>query len=753
MKRIIRAAGAAGLGAALLAAAWIHLPYPESKLDPGPALSLRIADRSGRLLREVLSDEGGRCRWLGLEGISPHLVRATIAAEDADFFLHPGIRPASIVRAAVQNVRRGRVVSGASTITQQVVRNIERRRRTLAAKVVEAWLALRLEHTLDKEGILVQYLNRVPYGNRTFGAEAASRLYFDKPCRHLGLAEAAFLAGLPRAPSASNPYRDIRPALARKSEILGRMRRAGLITAAELVRADAEPLRIVPARESFRAPHFCDSVLGALGGDARYGTREVRGTLDLALQEKVETLVRRRVEALRSRGISNGAAVVMDNATGDILALAGSSDFFSRADDGQVNGATALRQPGSTLKPFTYALALERGFTAASLIDDAPDAFPSIEGSYEPRNSDRRFHGPTRLRSALASSYNVPAVAVLEAVGPEPFYRRLRDLGFDSLARPPAHYGLGLTLGNGEVRLVELVRAYAAIANGGRFRRERTILGLTGRDGTEERFSPSADRDVLSPGAAYIITHILADADARVPTFGYRSPLGLPFPCASKTGTSKDYRDNWTVGFTTRHTVGVWVGNFDGRPMHDVSGITGCGPLFRDIMLLLAEGGPPGPFAEPPGIVHAGICPATGLLAASDCPGRIDEIFLSGTEPREACRGPHPSSEGPKPSAPTGIRAGVAPEVRVTYPSNGSVFRLDTVLRRTHQAIGLRADGRAAEAAGWVDWWIDGRSAGRSRPDRGFRWTLEPGVHVIVARTAPGGRAVESEPVQVTVAE
>jgi penicillin-binding protein 1C len=740
-------------GAALFAAS-LYIPYPASRLAPGAVLSLRILDRSGLLLREVLSDEGGRCRWLDLEGMSPHLVRATIAAEDKDFFLHGGVRLPSIVRAVVQNARRRRVVSGASTITQQVVRNIERAPRTVLVKLIEAWLAVRLEHTLSKTGILVQYLNRVPYGNGTFGAEAASRLYFDKPCRQLGPAESAFLAGLPRSPSASNPYRNIRSALERKTGVLRRMVRAGLITPGESRRADAEPLTIVPGGDRFRAPHFCDLVLDSLGARAKYGSREVRTTLDVGLQRKIEILLKRRIDSLRDRGISNGAAVVMDNRTGDILALAGSADYFAEADSGQVNGALALRQPGSALKPFTYALAIERGLTAASIIEDAPDAFPALDGNYEPRNYDRKFHGPIRLRSALASSYNVPAVSVLETLGPDLLYYKLKALGFDSLEKPPAHYGLGLTLGNGEVRLLELVRAYAALASGGRFRRERTVLARIDRNGREAAFGPEEAVDVIAPGAAYIITHILSDPDARVPAFGYDSPLRLPFPCAAKTGTSKDYRDNWTVGYTPAYTVGVWMGNFDGKPMHDISGITGCGPLFRDIHLLLAAGGVSRSFPEPAGLVRASVCPISGGLAGPVCPGSVAEIFIFGTEPKKPCDAVHASEGGPsrlRAADETGRGVLKGPAIRVAYPPDGSVFRIDTVLRREYQVLGLKAGGPAASGAGEIEWWINGRRAGRSRPDEGFPWNLEPGSYTIVARADSGGRTIESRPARITV--
>jgi penicillin-binding protein 1C len=750
-RRLLAVSALAGAG---LFAASLYLPYPASKLDPGAVLSLRILDRSGALLREVLSDDGGRCRWLGLEGMSPHLVRATIAAEDREFFLHSGVRLPSIIRALVQNARRGRVVSGASTITQQVVRNIERKPRTVLVKLIEAWLAVRLEHTISKPGILVQYLNRVPYGNGTFGAEAASRLYFDKPCRQLGLAEAAFLAGLPRSPSAANPYKNLRAALERKSSVLRRMVDAGLITPEESKQADAEPLNVVTGMERFRAPHFCDLVLDSLGGRAKYGSREVRTTLDLGLQKKIEVLLKRRVDSLRDRGISNGAAVIMDNGTGDLLALVGSADYFADADSGQVNGALSLRQPGSALKPFTYALALERGLTAASIIEDAPDAFPALDGYYEPRNYDRKFHGPIRLRSALASSYNVPAVSVLETLGPDLLYYRLKALGFDSLEKPPGYYGLGLTLGNGEVRLLELVRAYAALASGGRFRRERTILGRIDRNGREAVFGPEKAFDVLAPDVTYIITHILSDPDARVPTFGYDSPLRLPFPCASKTGTSKDYRDNWTVGYTPAYTVGVWMGNFDGKPMHDVSGITGCGPLFRDICLLLEAGGVSRPFPEPTGLVRASICPVSGGLAGPRCPGSVVEIFISGTEPKRPCGALHGFGGGPslqRAAAGIGRETRASPGIRVAYPPDGGVFRIDTVLRREYQALGLKAGGPEVNRAGEVEWWINGRRAGRSRPNEGFLWNIEPGSYTIVARAGAAGRTIESRPVRITV--
>jgi len=732
----------------------LYLPFPKSRLDPGPVLSLRITDRNGVLLREVLSDEGGRCRWVGLGEVSPHLIRATLLSEDRNFFLHKGVNVPSVFRALLQNLRHGRIISGASTISQQVVRNLGHRPRTLLSKLVEAWLAVRLEHTLSKEEILIQYLNRVPYGNLAYGAEAASRLYFEKPCSQLGPAEAAFLAGIPRSPSASNPYRDFPAALKRQKEILRSMARSGLLTAEEFHRTAAEDIRISSSADRFRAPHFCDLVLRSRKVSQRCRLSEVRTSLDYGLQKKIEGLLSEHLDSLTEKGVTNGSVIVLDNDRGDILALAGSRDFFDANHDGQVNGALALRQPGSALKPFTYALALERGMTAASVIDDAPNAFPTFEGNYDPQNYDRKFHGPIRMRSALACSYNVPAVAVLETIGPDLLYRRLKDLGFDSLQKPPGYYGLGLTLGNGEVSLLELAGAYAALARGGRYQRERTVIRMNGKDGMDVPISnPEGAVGVLSPAAAFIISHILSDRDARVPSFGYRSPLNLPFPCAAKTGTSKDYRDNWAIGYTARHTVGVWVGNFDGKPMHDVSGITGCGPLFRDIMLLLNAKDPPPQFAEPKGLLRRSICPLSGRLARASCPGRMDEIFISGTEPREVCWASHVAGVGPglMTASVAGASSRRDPVLRIIFPQDGGIFKIDPVLRKEYQTIGLKADPSGVDGPGTIEWWINGRMAGTSAPPSGFSWKLAPGSYTIKAVSGTGVRRIESRPVRIIV--
>jgi penicillin-binding protein 1C len=688
---------------------------------------------------------------VSLEEISPALLKATIAAEDRHFFTHAGINPYAVARAFLQNLRNRKVVSGASTITQQVVRNVYRFRRNLFSKIVEAWLAVRLEHSLSKGEILVQYLNRISYGNQAYGIEAASRLYLDKPSSDLSLAEAAFLATLPRSPSRLNPYRNFAAVEMRQKELLHRMAALSSITKSESQRALEEKIRLRPAQEKFRAPHFCDYVLAQVPAEKIGALSTIRTSLDYSLQEKIETLLRNHLHFLEKKGITNGAVLVLDNSTGDILAMAGSKDFFDDRNDGQVNGSLALRQPGSTLKPLTYALALEKGMTAATIIEDVPTQFPAFDGNFAPENYDEKFHGPIRLRSALASSYNIPAVSVLQRLGPDLLYRRLKDLEFASLQQSPEFYGVGLTLGNGEVTLLELTRAYACLARQGLSLRERSILEYGRKDGGA--FSPAQGQDrrrIFSPEVSYIITHILADRDARVPTFGYLSPLNFHFPVAAKTGTSKDFRDNWTVGYTPDLTIGVWVGNFDGTPMHNVSGMTGAGPLFRDVTLLVSSRNKTEEFREPTNLVHRAICPLSGKLPSARCPGTIDEIFLPGTEPRVSCTLNH--QKGIVAAAVLPANSERPPSgVAIVVPQEGDIFKMDPVLRKNYQSILLKASVHEAPGVQLVEWRVNGRKIGDCRYPYSLAWNLSPGSYTIWARAIGKAGTMESRPVKILV--
>lgn len=731
----------------------LYIPFPKGRLDPAPIISLRIVDRNNIFLREVLSDEGGRCHWVALEEVSPHLLNATVAAEDKRFFLHTGINFLAITRAFFQNLKHGRIISGASTISQQLVRNIYHFRRNILSKIAEAWLALRLERTFSKEQILIQYINRICYGNQAYGIDAASHLYFDKPSSDLSLAEAAFLAGLPRSPSVLNPYRSFNQAKKRQQEILKQMLKLRYINQAEMQRAAREPFLLSSENEKFRAPHFCDFILKQIPSSGRRALNLIQTTCDFTLQEKIEVLVSNHITSLERKGITNASVIVMDNAGGEILCMVGSKDFFDYRHDGQVNGALSLRQPGSTLKPFTYGLALEKGMTAAEILEDVSIQFTTPEGSYRPRNYDKRYHGPVRLRKALACSYNVPAVSVLQILGSDSLYQRLKSAGFDSLEKSPSHYGIGLTLGNGEVTLIELVQAYSALARGGIFYKEKSILSIT--DTNENRINRKTqpnDKKIFSPQIAYILTHILSDKDARIPAFGYNSPLNLPFPCAVKTGTTKDFRDNWTIGYTPKYTVGIWVGNFDGTPMHNVSGITGCGPLFRDIMLLLGKKESGGNFEEHEDIIRLNICPLSGKLATAACAGAMEDIFIKGTEPHEFCF-LHQKNKR--------IHMGIdfdllkdnpiKEQFKIVFPFDGDVFKLDPILRREYQTIKFKASVPEEWRIDSIEWWVNGNKMSVSSYPFSFFWNLKPGFYTINALVRNGKSTIKSPPVKICV--
>lgn len=704
-----------GLGLALAAGFWLWVvsaDFPEALLARESFESTRIRDRHGRLLREALSDADGRATWASLDGgISPWVPLAFVAIEDHRFREHAGVDLRGIARAARDNLRAGRIVAGGSTLTQQLVGVLRPSPRTFGAKVTEAVLALRLERARDKETVLEHYLNRVPYGQGAFGIEAAARLYFNKPASALTLAESALLAGIPRAPSLNNPFADEARARRRQRQVLDRMLELGTIDLALHDQAVSEPLHLAARDRQFAAPHFTAWVLSQ---DPPPG--DVITTLDLPLQAEVEAAIADTLPSLADKNVTQAAAVVLDNPTGDILAWAGSRDFFDSAE-GQVDMVTGRRQPGSTLKPFVYGLALEQGDTPATRLPDFPMFFETLSGDYRPRNYDRRFHGWVHLREALACSYNVPAVFVANRVGVAEVYERLRLLGFESLRHDPGYYGLGLALGNGEVRLLELANAYRTLANDGLASPVRWRA-----DAPRE-----AARRLMPAGVARLLTDILADPIARAPSFGRHNALELPFPAAAKTGTSTDFTDNWTVGYTPSVTVAVWVGNFDGRPMEGVSGITGAGRVWHRAMRRAENRRPGGAFSRD-GLVEAPICADDGAPDAT-CEHTLSELFLPGTEPR-------PERPAARPPAEPG-------RLRVAYPDDGDVFSLLPDVPPDFSRVRLRAertDRRPVDAAALV-WEIDGRIQPPARAGEHF-WQAVPGRHRV--RVWPEGAPDEA---------
>ncbi len=616
----------AWLAAAAVILAWgliAFIPYPAERLDPARVSSRRFVDRNGEDLRIVPTGSGARLEWTGIDEMGPWIGPATVAIEDHRFESHGGIDPLGLARAVVTNLVERRLVAGGSTITQQLAKNLlpaDRRGRTLARKIAETWDALRLERRLSKRQILEQYLNRVSYGSRAQGVTAAARQYFGKSPDRLTLSEAALLAGLPQAPANLSPYRHPERAQARQRLVLRRMRETGMISEADFRRALAEPLAYAAPEPVFRAEHFIGSIERGEFGAVPDGA-EVRTTIDLALQTSAEGILRRHVERLAEKRVTQAAAVILDAEDGSILAWVGSTGFF---DGSQVDGVTSLRQPGSTLKPFTYALAFERGMTGADLLADVP--MEDCPDGYQPRNYDRDFHGPVRAREALACSYNVPAVRVLkDRVGVPALLEFLRRAGMTCLDREASHYGLALTLGAGEVRLLDLARAYGMLARGGRALEARAFLD---RD-------PAEGERLLPEESAAQVVSILSDDNARRPAFGSGGPLSFGFPVAAKTGTSKDFRDNWTVGFTPRHVVAVWVGNFDGAPMRGVTGITGAAPLFHDLISLVGRGD--GSFVVPDGLVEVEVCALSGSRPGPGCAACARELVPARAVPSEAC--------------------------------------------------------------------------------------------------------------------
>lgn len=717
--------------AALAAVAgWLGLklvPIPRALTQP-PVQSLELTDRHGIPLRETRRGDAFS-RAVKLGELPPQVVHAMLAAEDKRFFEHRGVDSLAVLRSARDAIRNRRIVSGASTITQQLVKIAEPRPRSFRTKVIEAVTAIRLEQLWSKQRILEEYLNRVDFGNLNVGYAAAADYYFGKPVKDLSEAEAAFIAGLPKNPSRLNPHRALSATRARQGTVLRRMRDNGWITPAQYVRARSEQPRLLPQGRQFRAPHFVDLVLGEAAGN---GT--VRTTLDLGLNDFIERTLRDQLQSLRSFNATNGAVVVIDNATGDVLALVGSGDYFAPGF-GQFNGATARRSPGSTIKPFTYLLALERDATPATIYADVPTEFRTATGNYRVDNYQRKCGGPVTLRSALACSLNIPAVHALNAVGgPEVLHKRLCDFGLTTLERGPSEYGLGLTLGNAEARLLELTNAYAALARLGEYRPSRVVLA-----GEQQ---PSWQ--VADSRACWILADILSDNSARIPSFGTDSPLRFDFPVACKTGTSTDYRDNWAMAFTPEVTVGVWVGNFDGSPMRGVSGVTGAAPLMHAIMEHLHARFGPTWFDTPPNVVECDVHPLTGKRLRSARRDSRREKFLGEKMPELESPADYDSrgrvmlgpvfSEWLTSSANSLGGYAVAREepgaLRITAPVAGTTFVIDPDLPASRRA---RLSALGSNSVSW--------SSESLRCENGEA-VLEEGEHQLVAvDPATGARA------------
>lgn len=730
-KRCTHAALALAVGTAFC---WWVLPFlvplPAKLLDPLPISPVYLA-ADGTPLRQLLSDEGQRTAIpVRYDEIPTALIHATLSAEDKRFFSHAGIDLQAIARAVWDNLQARRVVSGASTLTQQLVKISadEKAPRTFFVKITESLQARHLEMIWDKERILTEYLNRVSYGNLLTGCRSAAQGYFDKPLQDLTTAEAATLASLPQSPTRLNPHKNFSAVQKRQRLILDLMVDHGWLTEEDRKQAEKEKLTLQTSMGGFTAPHAVELTSSKEG--------IIKTTIDKNIQSRVEQIIHHKLSLLAGKHVTQAAAVVIENQTGRVLALVGSRDFFA-TKDGQINGAWTPHSPGSALKPFTYLLALNHGFTAASILPDLPIEYATPTGLYRPENYDHRHHGPVTLRNALGNSLNIPAVRVLQQMGGETIlHGTLKNLGLTTLDQSPEHYGLGLTIGNAPVRLMELANAYACLAREGEYRPWTLEMTATA---PATRFFPE--------NTAYILADILSDNQARMMTFGPHSVIKTPFPCAVKTGTSTNYRDNWTLGYTPEFTVGVWVGNFDNTPMNDVSGITGAAPIFREIFLHLHETHGTTWYVEPASLAHATIDPRNGLgLDHALFKTRVsqEELFVPQTLPVSAKETDYEPETG-KAYIPRDYEGWLKREesslsellaLRVNTPGSAppqiispvdhSVFFLDPDLKQNGSNLLLTAS--PADSIIWSSPTLDIFKAGEQSYVK-----LVPGTHVIAA--------------------
>jgi len=641
------------------------LPSPKTLTDYPSKLTTQILDRNGKLLYKIYKDENRTL--VTLDSLPPHVKNAFLAAEDKDFYHHKGFSISGTFRALYKNITDNKT-EGGSTITQQLVKNtLLNNEKTLTRKIKELILSVEVEYTYNKDKIFEMYLNQVGFGGPAYGIQEASRQYFNIDAKNLDLSQAAFLAGLPQAPSKYSPFSD-QPELAKQRQkfVLNQMLKLNMINNADYQKAISQKLIFNSAKIEINAPHFVmyikDLLTKELGENVvNQGGLIVTTTLDLGLQEKVQQIVTSEIGSLKNYQVTNGAALVTNPKTGEILVMVGSKDYFNLNEDGQVNLTLALRQPGSSIKPLNYALAFENGYGPGNVIEDKPISF-NLPGQepWVPKNYDGKFHGFVTLRQALGSSYNIPSVILLSKNGIQNLVQLAQKMGITSWD-DPSRFGLSIALGSLEIRMVDLATAYSTFANSGVTTPLNSIIKIERANGEKFYLSTCPQKteavvenvsalakgnncsphQSISPSTAYLISDILSDNSARAPAFGANSVINIKkTKVAVKTGTSNDLRDNWTFGYTHDYLVSTWVGNNDNTPMSRIaSGITGASPIWAKIFNTILESTPQTTQVDtttPIGIVKVPICTLTGTLSCEGCPVKY-EYYKKGTEPKTSC--------------------------------------------------------------------------------------------------------------------
>ncbi|MEK7526242.1 MAG: PBP1A family penicillin-binding protein [Patescibacteria group bacterium] len=620
------------------------LPSPRQLTTRQQVMSTKIYDRNGVLLYKIYKDENRTP--IKLADVPSHVRYATLAAEDAEFYSHPGFSLRGIGRSIYKNATQGER-SGGSTITQQLVKNaLLSPEKTLVRKVKEILLSVETEMMYTKNEIFEMYLNEVSYGGSAYGIEEASQVYFGKSVRDISLGEASLLAGLPKSPTRFSPFgSNPENSIQRQKDVLHLMVVNKFIKQEDADKAAAEQLKFVDNKTDIKAPHFVmyvrEKLVEKYGEEmVEQGGLEVYTTLDYNIQKLAEESIKTEVEKLSRLHVTNGASVVLDVQTGDILAMVGSKDYFDTKNDGNVNVTTRLRQPGSSIKVLNYAYALGNGYTPSSILQDTPVTFNTAgQPPYAPKNYDGTFKGPLTIRDALAQSRNIPAVRLLASYGVEKMIDLGEKMGINTW-KDRSRFGLSLTLGGGEVKLLEVANLFATVANYGKKTELMSITKVTNYKNDVLEQNTSNTTEVLDPRVAYQLIDILKDNGARSPAFGSNSALVVRNhpEVAVKTGTSNDLRDNLTLGFNQKYLVAVWVGNNDGSPMSRIaSGITGAAPIWNKIIFGLLAQEKTADWIQPEGLVKIPICTLTGTLACQGCPTRT-EWFLKEKAPTLACK-------------------------------------------------------------------------------------------------------------------
>lgn len=707
-------------------------------LQPLPA-ALSLGDSEVR--KPLLFDRFGnplaisyQNRWsvqtVPLHEIPQLLQNAVIESEDRNFLSHGGVDWPARVHALAQNLRAMRGVRGASTITEQVVRMLHQRPRTVWSRWLEGIEALGLEGHFSKSEVLEFYLNQVPYGHQRRGIVEAARFYFDRDPATLNVKETLALAVLVRAPSGLDPRLRDRSLERRLDKLAEHMREKGLISEDQYRRAISEGFEFAHSRRIIEAPEFVQHVFNSTGAEVLNSSGSITTSLDGRLEQKARQILRNRLEALRASDVGDGAVLVVDNRSGEVLAWV-SESLSAGESQGWVDAVTVRRQPGSTLKPFLYSLAMERGWTAATLIEDSPLSEAAGLGLHSFHNYSRTYYGPVRLRVALGNSLNTPAIRTIRFTGTQRFLDRLRLLGIAGLDKSAEFYGHGLALGDGEVSLFELVQAYSALARHGDFLPLRVL--------SERHLPPGEICAVIGPAAAAVIGDILSDPQARRLEFGESHLLHFPVQTAVKTGTSTDHKDCWAVGFSERYTAGVWMGNLDHRPTRGITGAIGPALILRALFAELDRDGETGSFATWLGLQAVNICAVSGMLAGPGCP-RMEEKFEPGKAPAEPCSLHSTRDEGDASAGAESVATHPSSVIELLQPSPGLQIALDPRIPAELQAFAFRFSKNIKPEK--VEWILNGKAVGvTGKDEHQFLWPLCRGEYTLHARVWQSGRA------------